>query len=76
MTELAPYLSPILTAVMAFCGSWLAFSTKLATLETKIDNIEANQSRIEKKTDKHNGVIERTFKLEGRVDAIEKAMLG
>lgn len=50
-------VGPGLSAVCAFAGSWLAFSTRLTRVETKLEVIE-------KKQDKHNDTIERTYKLE------------
>lgn len=48
------------TALMAFAGSWFAFSNRLTRVETKIDILSG---RVEK----HNGVVERTYKLESDV---------
>lgn len=57
MIDVALFVSPIVTALVAFAGSYLAFSTKLAKMETKIDVLS---NRVEK----HNSIVERTFKLE------------
>ena len=38
----------------------------------QIDTIRADVQRLEIKQDKHNAVIERTFKLEQKVDDMEK----
>lgn len=38
----------------------------------QIDTIKADIQRLEIKQDKHNAVIERTFKLEQKVDDMEK----
>ena len=61
MIELSAFIGPVLSALCAFGGSWLAFSTRLAKVEQKVDNLTAS-------VNKHNGVIERTFKLEERMD--------
>ena len=61
MIELSVFIGPVLSALCAFGGSWLAFSTRLAKVEQKVDNLTAS-------VNKHNGVIERTFKLEERMD--------
>lgn len=61
MIELSAFIGPILSALCAFGGSWLAFSTRLAKVETKVDNLTDS-------VNKHNQVIERTFKLEERMD--------
>lgn len=57
-------ISPVVTALCAFLGSWFAFSTRLAKVETKVD-------RLAEDVRKHNGVIERTYKLEKRAAVIE-----
>lgn len=62
MIELSAFIGPILSALCAFGGSWLAFSTRLAKVEQKVDNLTAS-------VNKHNGVIERTYRLEERMDS-------
>ena len=57
MIDISVLVGPVLSALCAFAGSWLAFSTRLTRVETKLETIEAKQ-------DKHNDVIERTYKLE------------
>ena len=41
-------------------------------IEAKINVIKEDIARLEDKQDKHNAVIERTFKLEQKVEDIEK----
>lgn len=57
MIEASTLIGPVLSALCAFAGSWVAFSSRLAKVEAKLD-------MIEKKQDKHNNVIERTFIVE------------
>lgn len=57
LIDISVLVGPVLSALCAFAGSWLAFSTRLTRVETKLETIEAKQ-------DKHNDVIERTYKLE------------
>lgn len=38
----------------------------------QINNLKEDISRLEQKQDKHNAVIERTYKLEQKVDDLEK----
>lgn len=64
MTIDASLISPIVTAACAFLGSWFAFSTRLTRVETKVD-------RLSEDVRKHNGVIERTYKLETEVENIK-----
>lgn len=59
------FIGPGISALCAFGGAWLAFSNRLTALETKIDMLSADVA-------KHNSIVERTYKLEARVDALEK----
>ena len=59
--SLSTLIGPAFTAICAFAGSWFAFSTRLAKVEVKVDKLSEGVS-------KHNEVIERTFKLEERMD--------
>lgn len=90
MELLIQLASPILTAVMAVGGAYIAFNNRLTVLETKTDAEQPKESNhtdserlavieteIKNLTDevrKHNSIIERTFKLEARVDSIENRM--
>lgn len=67
MLELSDFIAPLFTGIFAFAGGWLAFSTRLTKVETKLDTIE-------KKQDKHNDVIERTYKIEERLSYIDHAI--
>lgn len=62
---LAPVASGLVGAVFSAVGVYVAITNRLTKTETLIEELSA---RVEK----HNNVIERTFRLEGRVDAIEK----
>lgn len=94
MELLIQLASPILTAVMAVGGAYIAFNNRLTILETRTEDKQGNppvsdsdqlaelktevaviKSEIKSLTDemrKHNSLMERTFKLEARVDALEK----
>ena len=63
MIDINALVGPVASALCAFAGSWLAFSTRLTRVETKLESIEAKQ-------DKHNMVIERTYKLESDIDTM------
>lgn len=56
-TLVAPVLSALFGAGAAAIGVYVAMSNRLSVLETKMDNLAAS-------VEKHNGVIERTFKAE------------
>lgn len=47
---------------------------QIAIIGQQINGIKEDVKRLEAKQDKHNGVIERTYKLEQKVDDIEKRL--
>lgn len=55
--QISTLVSPLLSALLAGVGTYVAMSNRLSVLETKMDTLT---SQVEK----HNGVMERTFKLE------------
>lgn len=57
-------LSPIISALLAFAGSYLAFTNRITRLEALIETLT---ERVEK----HNNVIERTYHLEADVENIK-----
>lgn len=59
--SIASFVGPVFTALCAFAGSWFAFSTRLTRVEEKVDSLASS-------VNKHNEVIERTFKLEERME--------
>lgn len=58
--DITPYIGTIITVIIAVGGFYIAIVSRLTRLETLIDN------QI-KATEKHNSVIERTYKLESDV---------
>lgn len=62
LIELSVFIGPVISAICAFAGSYLAFSTRLTRVEEKVDGLT-------KSVNKHNEVIERTFRLEERMDS-------
>ena len=60
----APVASGIVGAVLSAVGVYVAITNRLTKTETLIADLT-------KQVEKHNNVIERTYKLEGRVDALE-----
>lgn len=58
--ELMPLIGPVLTAVITAGGVYAAITNRLTRLETLIEQLKAE-------TEKHNQVIERTYKLETEV---------
>lgn len=61
--DITPYLGTIVTVIIAVGSVYAAISSRLARLETQIENLVHE-------TNKHNQVIERTFKLEQDVKNI------
>lgn len=58
--ELMPLVGPVLTAVITAGGVYAAITNRLTRLETLIEQLKTE-------TEKHNQVIERTYKLETEV---------
>ena len=56
-TLVVPVASAVLSAVFAACGVYVAISNRLSVLETKMDGLST-------KVEKHNSVVERTYRLE------------
>lgn len=56
-TLVIPIASAVMSAVLAACGTYVAISNRLSVLETKMDGLSA-------KVERHNSVVERTYKLE------------
>lgn len=54
---IVPVVSALVSAATAACGVYVAISNRLSVLETKMDGLST-------KVEKHNSVIERTYKLE------------
>ena len=63
MEQLAPYVAPIITALLAAAGTYAAVVSRLTRLETMIEELRGD-------VEKHNRVIERTFALERDVKNI------
>ena len=55
--DITPYIGTIVTVIIAVGSVYAGFSARIAKLETLIDELE-------KKIDKHNQIVERTYKLE------------
>ena len=59
--EITQFISPLLSALLAFAGSYFALTNRITRLETMIETLS-------ERVQKHNSVIERTYKLEVEVD--------
>jgi len=57
--------APIFTAILSFLGVYISNRKSTALMAYRIE-------QLEKKVDKHNQVVERTYKLEQRVEDLEK----
>lgn len=63
--DITPYLGPIVTALIAFGATYAAFSARLTKLETMIVDLRRD-------VEKHNAVMERTYKLETEMKTVWK----
>ncbi len=61
---LVTLIATIITAGGSFAGVYLSNRKSQALMEYRI-------GELEKKMDKHNSIIERVFKIEGRMDEAE-----
>lgn len=59
--DITPYVGTIVTVIIAVGSVYAAISSRLARLEAMIDTLTKN-------VDKHNNVIERTYRLETEVE--------
>jgi hypothetical protein len=57
MSDLAPYIGTVITVVIAVVSVYVGISSRLAKLETLV-------SELSKDVEKHNNLVERTYKLE------------
>lgn len=54
----------VLTALLSFAGVYVSNRKQTALMEYRL-------KELEKKVDKHNQVVERTFKLEGQMTEVQ-----
>lgn len=59
--DITPYVGTIVTVIIAVGSVYAAISSRLARIETQIENLL-------RETEKHNQVIERTYKVETEVE--------
>ena len=63
--EWIPLASAAVTAILSFLGVYISNRKQTAVMAYRLNELE-------KKVDKHNQVIERTYKLEERATVLEK----
>ena len=63
--EWIAFAASAVTALLSFLGVYISNRKSAALMEYRIQ-------QLENKVDRHNQVIERTYKLEQRVDDLEK----
>ena len=63
--EWIPLASAAVTAILSFLGVYISNRKQTAVMSYRLNELE-------KKVDKHNQVIERTYKLEERATVLEK----
>lgn len=64
-------LAAVVVAIFSFLGNFLANRKQAALISYRVEQIEKNISRLEAKQDKHNNMIERVYKIEGRLTETE-----
>ena len=80
MDQVVTWAVPILVAFVTGGFSYLGVvktmkssnEKQMIVLSQEISSIQRDIKRLEEKQDKHNSIIERTFKLEQKVDDMEK----
>ena len=55
------------TGILSLIGVYMANRKSSALIAYRLE-------QLEKKVDKHNGLIDRMYKVEGRLDAVEQAI--
>ena len=63
--------SAIIIAFLSFCGTLMGSLSAMKKVENLI---EYRLVQLEKKVDKHNNVIERTYRLEDRAELMEERL--
>lgn len=70
--DFTPYLGTIVSVVIAFGVFYGAVNARLARLEARIEDsqklTQTEISNLRRDVEKHNQVVERTYKLETEVD--------
>ena len=80
MDAIMAWMAPILVALITGGFSYLgvsrtvkaSYDKTLTEIKIEINGIKKDVARLETKQDKHNAVIERTYKLEQQVKDLEK----
>ena len=83
MTWIAPIIVAVVGGIFSYLGvartakashnaSMVEYEKQILLITQQINSIKDDVKRLEAKQDKHNAVIERTFKLEQQVKDIEK----
>lgn len=78
-----PWVSTIIVALITGLFSYLgvartaksSYEVTMLKVQEKMSGIQDDIQRLEKKQDKHNELIERMYKLEQKVDDLEKGMI-
>ena len=80
MTAMMPWMTSIIVAVISGFFSYIgvsrttkaSYDASMVKIQEQINGIKEDIERLETKQDRHNQVIERTYKLEQKVDDLEK----
>ena len=66
-----PLASAVITGLLSLWGVYISNRKSAAVNEYRMELIEKSIGKLEQKQDKHNQMIERLYKLEGRMDEAE-----
>lgn len=74
--DITPYISPIVAAVIAIVGAYVAMknanNAKFEQLSVQIAALSTQVTDLKDQVEKHNTVIERTYKLESDMNTAFK----
>lgn len=74
--DITPYISPIVAAVIAIVGAYVAMknanNAKFEALSVQIAALSQQVADLKEDVEKHNGAIERTYKLESDMNTAFK----
>ena len=69
--DITPYISPVVTVIVAIVGAYIAMknanNAKFEQLSTQIASLTVKVDSIKEDVERHNSIVERTYKLESDV---------
>lgn len=78
MEVLMPFATAVITGLIAFAGTVYTgkkqHDVTVEEVRTELELIKKDIQMLEKSVSKHNGVIERMFKVENSIDLLDEKM--